>query len=532
MSQKEIENEIEKDPSDTADMEEVRLKLRNLTLKDYNDLRAIMEKAYSGMAPWDRKHIATLLKTFPEGQICIEDDGQVIGVALAVIIDYARFGRQHTYNEIVGDSSLSSHDPDGDVLYGIDVFVDPGYANMRLGRRLYDARKELCRNLNLRAIVAGGRMPGYRDHAHTMPPQEYVEKVKAKELYDPIITFQLANDFQVRRVLPEYLPEDQESHGYATLLEWTNIYYEPSDHPLLSSSRETARLGIVQWQMRSMDSFEEFLNQVEFFVDSLSDYQADVAIFPEFFTAPLMALDPAKDPVEAVRNLASYTERTRDALSSLAVSYNINIIGGGMPLVQDGDLYNVAFLCRRDGTIDTQHKLHITPSEWKYWAMKGGDHIKIFETDFGRVGILICYDVEFPELPRLLAEKNMQILLVPFWTDTKNGYLRVKRCAQARAIENECYVAIAGSVGNLPKVENAEIQYAQSAVFSPSDFSFPHDAVMAETTPNTEMTLIVDVDLDKLKRLHNEGSVRNLKDRRNDLYSIDLMGKGVITSRL
>ena len=106
----------------------------------------------------------------------------------------------------------------------------------------------------------------------------------------------------------------------------------------------------------------------------------------------------------------------------------------------------------------------------------------------GRVGILVCYDVEYPELPRLLAEQGIDILFVPYWTDTKNSYLRVRRCAQARAIENECYVAISGSVGTLPKVENMDIQYSQAAVFSPSDFAFPHDAIMAEATPNTEMS--------------------------------------------
>jgi predicted amidohydrolase len=149
----------------------------------------------------------------------------------------------------------------------------------------------------------------------------------------------------------------------------------------------------------------------------------------------------------------------------------------------------------------------------------------VFDTDFGKIGILICYDVEFPELARLQAEKGLQMLFVPFWTDTKNAYLRVRCCAQARAIENECYVVIAGSVGNLPKVDGADIQYAQSAVFSPSDFSFPHDAIMAETTPNTEMTLIVDLDLEKLKQLHNEGSVKNLQDRRKGLYKLEWLAK-------
>jgi predicted amidohydrolase len=92
----------------------------------------------------------------------------------------------------------------------------------------------------------------------------------------------------------------------------------------------------------------------------------------------------------------------------------------------------------------------------------------------------------------------------------------------ARAVENECYVAIAGCVGNLPKVNNMDIQYAQSAVFTPSDFAFPTNSIKAETTPNTEMTLIVDVDLDLLKELHSHGSVRIMKDRRTDLYELRL----------
>ena len=135
---------------------------------------------------------------------------------------------------------------------------------------------------------------------------------------------------------------------------------------------------------------------------------------------------------------------------------------------------------------------------------------------------MICYDVEFPELPRLLAEHGMQILFVPFLTDTQNAYMRVRLCAQARAIENECFVAITGSVGNLPKVENMDIQYSQAAVFTPSDFAFPSNCIKSEATPNTEMILIAEVDLSLLHELHSYGSVRNLKDRRTDFYELKL----------
>ncbi|MDA9004053.1 carbon-nitrogen hydrolase family protein, partial [bacterium] len=349
-------------------------------------------------------------------------------------------------------------------------------------------------------------------------PIDYIDQVVRRNIYDPILTFQLSNDFQVKRLLKQYLPEDEKSAGYATLLEWNNCLYEPNIS-FMNSTKSRVRIGVVQWQMRLFSSFEEAIQQVEYFVDALSDYQSDFALFPEFFNAPLMALTEQGHAAHAIQLLASYTDQFINAMSNMAVSYNINIISGSMPVIEDGKVFNVAFLCRRDGTVESQKKIHITPHERSAWVIEGGDHVQTFDTDAGKIGILICYDVEFPELSRLLANEGLEILFVPFWTDTKNGYLRVRHCAQARAIENECVVAIAGSVGNLPSVDHLDIQYAQSAIFSPSDFLFPQDAIMAETTPNTEMVLFADIEMNYLKTLHNEGSVTNLKDRREDLYS-------------
>jgi len=511
----------------TSDMLDHRLQLRALKLSDYPEVKKIMDQVYPGMGGgWPERKYRAMLQVFGEGQICIADNDQVVAAAFAVVVDYDQFGDNHTYDEITGNAYLTTHDPNGDVLYGVDVFVSPDYRDMRLGRRLYEARKELCKNLNLKAIVAGGRIPGYRAHASEMSPQEYIEAVKYKELFDPILTFQLSNDFDVKKVLRGYLPEDKESRGFATLLEWTNIYYDHSKRKLFGAQKTTARIGCVQWKMRKLNGLEDLLQQVEYFIDALSDYRCDVAIFPEFFNAPLMGLEAHQNSVDAIRYLASYTTVIVEAVSKLAVSYNINVVIGSMPIIDHEDeLYNVAYMCKRNGQLEEQRKIHPTPHEKKDWIMQGGNKLHLFKTDFGRVGVLICYDVEFPELSRLLSEQEMQILIVPFWTDTKNGYLRVRRCAQARAIENECYVAISGSVGNLPQVDSVDIQYGQSAVFSPSDFAFPHDAIMAETTPNTEMTLIVDVDLTKLQALQNEGSVRNYLDRRRDLYRIEWSGE-------
>jgi predicted amidohydrolase len=233
-----------------------------------------------------------------------------------------------------------------------------------------------------------------------------------------------------------------------------------------------------------------------------------------------MAQYNALSEAEAIRKLANYTDDIVDRFSQLAVSYNINIITGSMPQFIEGKLRNVGYLCRRDGSREYYEKIHVTPDESRIWGMEGGSKLQTYDTDCGKIGVLICYDVEFPELPRLLADDGMDILFVPFLTDTQNGYSRVRYTAQARAIENECYVAIAGSVGNLPKVSNMDIQYAQSMVFTPCDFAFPSNGIKAEATPNTEMILVVDVDIDLLRELNEFGAVRNLKDRRKDIYSL------------
>jgi predicted amidohydrolase/GNAT superfamily N-acetyltransferase len=501
-----------------VDNQELHLTLRNITEEDYPQLKALMDRVYPDLGgAWSRRTVARLIADFPEGQICIIDKDQMVGVALTLRVRYSRFSNPHTYDDLINHKEEAINDPDGDVLYGLDVFIDPQYQGYRLGRRLYDARKELCRNDNYRGILAGGRIPRYHEYMGELTPAQYIEKVARREIYDPILTFQLANDFQVKRLLRKYLPQDEKSAGFATLLEWHNILYDPAEKVVLGR-KSVVRVGVVQSQMRMVNSIEELLAQVEYFVDAVSDYSSDFVLFPEFFTAPLMGLKKSKNSHESIRFLAGFTERFRHEMSHMAVSYNINIITGSMPLLEDDRIYNVSYLCRRDGSVDEQRKIHITPQERHHWVVEGGSELRCFDTDAGRIGILICYDVEFPELSRLLALQKMDILFVPFWTDTKNAYLRVRHCAQARAIENECYVAIAGSIGNLPSVDNLDVQYAQSAVFSPSDFAFPQDAVMAETTPNTEMIIFSDLDLDKLRVLRNEGAVNNLKDRREDLY--------------
>ncbi|MEZ4918654.1 MAG: bifunctional GNAT family N-acetyltransferase/carbon-nitrogen hydrolase family protein [Saprospiraceae bacterium] len=497
------------------------IELQFLTIEDYEELKTAMISSYQSMpnAYWKEYQLKRLLEKFPEGQIVVKVNGKIAGCALSIIINSKKFEEQHGYKEITGNYTFNTHTNRGDTLYGIDVFVKPEYRGLRIGRRMYDYRKELCERLNLKAIIFGGRIPNFHKYSEEMSPKEYIEKVRRKEIHDPVLNFQLSNDFHPVKVLQGYLEGDTASNEYAVLLKWNNIYYE-KPNTKAGTIKKIVRIGIVQWQMRPYENIENILQQAEYFIDTLSDYKSDFVLFPEFFNAPLMAEFNHMNEAESIRKLAKYTPQLRQAFSKLAISYNINIITGSMPELIDNELYNAGYLCKRDGSIERFEKIHVTPDEARVWAMKGGSKLQTFDTDCGKIGILICYDVEFPELSRLLADEGMNILFVPFLTDTQNGYSRVRHCAQARAIENECYVAIAGSVGNLPNVHNMDIQYAQSMVFTPCDFQFPTNGIKAEATSNTEMILIADVDIDQLTELHNFGSVKNLKDRRTDVFEL------------
>jgi hypothetical protein len=177
--------------------------------------------------------------------------------------------------------TFKTHNNEGDTLYGIDVFIRPEYRDLRLGRRLYDYRKELCEKLNLKAILFGGRIPNYHKYADELTPRQYIEKVRDREIHDPVFNFQLFNDFHPVRILKGYLEGDVVSHEYAVLMKWNNIYYEePSDKA--KTIKKEVRLGLVQWQMRPYKNISELMQQAEYFVDALSGYKSDFALFPEF----------------------------------------------------------------------------------------------------------------------------------------------------------------------------------------------------------------------------------------------------------
>jgi predicted amidohydrolase len=368
-------------------------------------------------------------------------------------------------------------------------------------------------------------MPSFSKYRRRVDgPEDYLNKVQSGQIHDPVLRFQLANGFEAARVLGNYLPGDARSGGNAVLMVWRNPYVQP-DQPKqfrLPRGVESVRVATCQMQARAVSGFDEFVRNIEYFVDVAADYRADFIVFPELFTLQLLSCESNElSPVDAIEKLSGYTARLRQVLSDMAMNFNINIIGGSHPTKsRDGSIKNIAFVCLRDGAVHEQEKIHPTPNERYWWNIVGGDSIDAIPTDCGPVGVLICYDSEFPELARRLADQGARILFVPFCTDSRQGYLRVRYCSQARAVENQCFVVLSGNVGNLPNVDNMDIQYAQSCILTPCDFPFARDGIAAEATENVETLTISDINLADLNWARAEGTVRNLADRRFDLYDI------------
>ncbi len=281
------------------------IELTFLAAEDYEELREAMISAYLTMPGvyWTPQQIKTLVEIFPEGQIVVKVNGKIVGCALSIIIDSQKFDEQHTYREVTGNYLFDTHTAKGDILYGIDVFVKPEFRGLRIGRRMYDYRKDLCEKLNLKGIVFGGRIPNYHKYADALSPKEYIEKVRSREIQDPVLNFQLSNDFHPVKVLKAYLEGDAASNEYAVLLRWNNIYYEKPT-TTAQIDKTVIRIGVIQWQMRSYRNIDDLMLQAEYFIDTLSTYKSDFALFPEFFNAPLMAEYNDLNEAEAIRKLA------------------------------------------------------------------------------------------------------------------------------------------------------------------------------------------------------------------------------------
>lgn len=499
------------------------IELRNATIKDIPEVIELSKKVYQGHGAYKKEMIRGHITNFKEGCFVITKNERIVAYSASMLIDEQNALRPHSWKEITGGGFGVTHNPDGEYLYGFETFIDPAERGQRLAQRIYNARKRLVKFWKLKGIVFCGRIPNFHKHHKKTPKvNDYIKRVQDKKIKDPTLGFHLRSGFEVQGVFEDYLPSDSESMGYGVHLKWDNPEYtavQSSDNQQLRPN--SVRVVTVQYKQRAVKSFEEFAKIAEYYVDVAGDYKADFLLFPELFTMQLLSIrNEEVAPDVAIKHMTEYTTKVRDLFKNFAVKFNVNIIAGSHPTKVDGKFQNISFVCLRDGSVHTQAKIHPTPDERYWWKIEGGDEVKVIDTDCGPIGVLICYDSEFPELCRHLVNQGIYFLFVPFLTDNRQAYCRVRYSCQARAIENQIYVAMAGNVGNLPRVKNVDIQYAQSCILTPCDFPFAKDGIAAETDANVEMVAIADLRVDTLLEARASGAVQNLKDRRHDLYSV------------
>lgn len=201
--------------------------VRILTEKDISGIIKLQQESFPYMAKdgaiWKEHHLKSHIKIFPEGQFVAEFEGVIVGSSSSFIVRLEPEYAEHTYKEITGSGTFTTHDPKGDSLYGADVSTHPEMRRLGIATALYEARRKLVIRLNLRRIIAGGRLLNYSEHAD-MTAEEYAKKVVAGELSDPVLSFQLKNGFQFIKILPDYM-KDRRSLNYATFIEWKNPEY-------------------------------------------------------------------------------------------------------------------------------------------------------------------------------------------------------------------------------------------------------------------------------------------------------------------
>jgi predicted amidohydrolase/ribosomal protein S18 acetylase RimI-like enzyme len=509
--------------------------VRQMTASDIPAVIDLQQRAFPGQTPWRAEQLQRHLEIFPDGQLVVIDaDGRLLGSSSSLLIDWDDYAEEANWSSITGQGTFETHNPMGKTLYGADMGVSPEARRLGIGTLMYESRKDLIRERGLKRMLTGGRIPGYCKVAGEMTAKEYVSEVVEGKRKDPALTFQLENELVVLDVVPGYMA-DTDSCGYATVLEWLNPEYHSSmllqssvqhaalEKEVADAMRETprprrVRIAAIQYLMRPITCFEDFVHQVEFFVHSAKEYKAHFVLFPEFFSTQLLSYINEPAPAMAVRRLARMAPQYEALFQRLAAETGMYIIGGTHPVIQKGKVFNVAHLFTPNGQVFRQKKVHLTPWESKAYQLSRGNRLYVYHTDFGNIAILICYDVEFPEVARVVCEAGAEILFVPSCTDGREAFFRVRYCAQARAIENQVYVAVTGTVGNLPLVPSMAANYGQAAILTPSDYFFARDGIASEGTINQEQMIFADVDLDLLDEQRVNGSVIPLQDLIKDAY--------------
>jgi len=276
------------------------------------------------------------------------------------------------------------------------------------------------------------------------------------------------------------------------------------------------RLATAQYDIGFLKNWDAYAVKIARWVEDAAAHGAKLLVFPEYFSMELASLFPEEVYKSLSKQLAEMQSVLPDFMmlfTDLAEQHGVYIVAGSFPVLQaDGGYRNRAFLFRPDGGVEFQDKLQMTRFENEQWLIAAGESIKTFETEFGRVGINICYDSEFPMIARKQVEAGADLILVPSCTDTTAGYWRVRIGCQARALENQCYVVQSPTVGLAPWSEAVDVNIGAAGVYTPVDYGFPDNGVLAIGEINQAQWVYAEIDLGSIAKIRQTGQVFNYRD--------------------
>ena len=272
--------------------------------------------------------------------------------------------------------------------------------------------------------------------------------------------------------------------------------------------------AVAQYPVERLTSWESYAAKLERWISEAAARGAKLAVFPEYGAMELAALDPATmgDLAGSLVSVAALLPQVDRLHTELAARFDIHILASSAPFRRADDSFvNRARLFAPGGKIGVQDKLIMTRFEREQWGIAAGGPLRVFDTALGRIGVLICYDSEFPLLARAQIEAGAQLLLVPSCTDSLHGYWRVRLAAQARAMEGQCYALQAPLVGEADWSPAIDINRGAAGIFAPPDGAFPDDGIVALGELDAGQWLYGEIDLARVGALQADGSVLNMR---------------------
>jgi len=276
------------------------------------------------------------------------------------------------------------------------------------------------------------------------------------------------------------------------------------------------KIASAQYDISFLEDWSSYQSKVERWVVEAVEQGAKILLFPEYASMELASLFGEAVYSSLSKQLAAMQSLHDDYLDlfrSLAKKYRCIIQSGTFPVKTDSGAYrNRAYLFMPDGQVDYQDKLMMTRFENEQWLIQKGEALRCFDSEYGKIAINICYDSEFPILARKQVEAGANLILVPSCTDTLAGYHRVKIGCQARALENQCYVVQSTLVGNAPWSEAVDVNIGAAAVYTPVDYGFPDNGILAVGELNALQWVIAEVSLSACATVREQGQVFNYRD--------------------